>query len=472
MASNFPNLELESTDDPVQDAWNLQPDVVVVAIGEDAAYAEKPGDIRDIGIPSSQVALVSDLRFALPSSTKIIAAYLGGRPRVLPEVVSNVDGFIASFLPGPNGGKAIADVIKGEVNPSGKLPLTWPIFKDGGRRTYDTMVTDLCTKSQYVIEGDGVPNYEYVECEVQWMFGSGLSYSEFEETFVGVEVKGKGGKIEGDDVVLSPLSSAEFTVKVKNAGDMSGRYTSMVFYETVNRRATPRKEELFSFVKTGDLEPGEEVIVTHVMNGEDLKFFGMESGLHWIYEPGMTSLIKIGNEGPYCRTGEGGSKCLSKRVVVSSESYGRGGVCGYSCDALVRGCPTSGFESHGSCVEKCQADGERGRPWTFDYVDCVERVADEGRREGGGCQRLQTECRDVRENEYENMEEGRDVTAFKGGVAAFGLGGLIMGFAIAFIVLRLFGRSNKGLKVPTTDDLNDGMNEGMGVVEMKRMDML
>ena len=499
LMQKFDVVETEFSSDQVADAVSLNPDAIVVAIGEEP-YAEKvrwignarasqkrqsptlaplaarspqPGDIRSLHLPTSQSELIRNLRQALPS-TKIIAVFVGGRPRILDDIVDNVDAMVASFLPGPPGGEAITDVLIGRTNPAARLPVQWPKFSDGGRRTYDAYVTDLCTNSQYEVggDGDGIPSYEYVECDVQFRFGAGLSYTEFEETFEGAKEEGMDDYqppgFLGATFKVSPRSSVQFKVKVKNIGSAPGEHVSMAFYEPMARSTTPRKEELFSFIRTEVINPGEEVELVHTLQGDEMKFFHSSSGTHFVFEESMTSFVKIGNAGSYCRQSTGdddGSICLPLKVVVSAETDS---VCGYSCDAWKTAC-SKGFSSYDSCVAACRRGGEEGAPWTWDYVDCVERVAAESATSGGGCAKIQSECRDVVDESGvigEGSLEVRQVVG--GGGVLFGLGGLVVGIGLGVLGMRQ--ASMRGDQRMVLKDFDDDDEEDFSV-EMKRMGM-
>ena len=85
------------------------------------------------------------------------------------------DAVLVGFLPGPDAGQAVVDILSGKVNPSGRMPLTYPKYQDGGGIPYYHSVSDQCTS------GDGpLPHWSYVPCEVQWHFGHGHSYTQFE----------------------------------------------------------------------------------------------------------------------------------------------------------------------------------------------------------------------------------------------------------------------------------------------------
>ena len=138
----------------------------------------------------------------------------------------------------------MAEILSGRTGPSGALPLTWEKFNDGAGR-HDGKVNDKCTYGQGRSKegaGDGFPHYGYMDCEVEWRFGEGLTYTDF---VYEVKEGGSGGLLEEGGAGLN------YTVTVRNVGSRSGRGISLMFYQTLWREGgTPAKSELFGFKKT------------------------------------------------------------------------------------------------------------------------------------------------------------------------------------------------------------------------------
>src|SRR5205807_9053650 len=99
-------------------------DVVVACLGE-ASYAETPGNIDDLALPDAQLRLTEAVAGA---GKPVVLVLIEGRPRVVRTIVERASGIVLALNPGMEGGAAIADVLLGEVNPSGKLPITYPRF--------------------------------------------------------------------------------------------------------------------------------------------------------------------------------------------------------------------------------------------------------------------------------------------------------------------------------------------------------
>ena len=201
-------------------------DVTIVCLGEES-YTEKPGDIRSLRLPDGQYGLIHAIR--RNTDTKIVVVYFGGRPRLLADIVSEVDAVILGFLPGPSAGTAVIDIITGKINPSGQLPITYPLSDDGGGIPYWHAVTDQCTEGEV---GTTLPHYGYVPCDVQWPFGHGLSYTSFKYS----DFSATGG-IDDD---------LQIQITVKNVGHRMGSHTVMFFTFDESRRTDRKSTRLNS----------------------------------------------------------------------------------------------------------------------------------------------------------------------------------------------------------------------------------
>ena len=160
------NITEGSTCDPdhvaaaTNSAYNAE--FVILCLGE-SHYAEKPGDIDDLRLPGQQFELAQAIVDANPF---VVIVLIEGRPRLLGDIPSQVPSVLHAYLPGPMGGRAVTDVILGNVNPTGRLPVTYP-------------VTPNNAPIQYWRKYSANTGNDYV---VQWPFGHGLSYTTFEYT--------------------------------------------------------------------------------------------------------------------------------------------------------------------------------------------------------------------------------------------------------------------------------------------------
>ena len=356
-------------------------DLVVVCVGEEA-YTEKPGDIRSLSLPSEQIALVKALRSQ--SKADILLVYFGGRPRLLGDIVENVDAILIGFLPGPSAGEAVVDIVSGRVNPSGRLPLSYPKYDDGGGIPYFHAVSDKCTN------GDGpLPHYEYVPCGLQWPFGHGMSFTTFEYS----NLLATGGIDE--DLVVS--------VTVTNTGEVGGSDAVLFFTFDDFRSTTPEYKRLRAFEKVF-LEPGDKKTVTKTIALDDLRFVGPHDDHHYILDPTMTSVVGVGADTD-CRLNPDKNP-LCSRLQAKQPSRPYVGACEAACDVWMdSNCASSfGLSSTQSCLDMCVPISEYPNSqvnlgndgWGWGYVNCLESVVwgfhQAGQKE---CWKMTGLCRNV-----------------------------------------------------------------------------
>ncbi|KDO22380.1 hypothetical protein SPRG_11332 [Saprolegnia parasitica CBS 223.65] len=192
----------------------------VVVLGE-GPYAEKPGDIDDLSLPLDQLAYVRSLA---TTPTKLILVLLQGRPRLLHDLPQLVHAIVYAGLPCEMGGDALVDVLLGVVNPSGRLPITYP------RSPSDASVVHYHPQDQGCHVG-----YHFEECDPQWPFGAGLSYTRF-------QYRGAHAALLNDALQL--------TVTVANVGAMTGDEVVLVFLrEHARSRHVPEAKRLIFFDK-------------------------------------------------------------------------------------------------------------------------------------------------------------------------------------------------------------------------------
>ncbi|TMW60780.1 hypothetical protein Poli38472_000822 [Pythium oligandrum] len=222
----------------------------VAVIGE-ATYAEKSGDLDDLALPIGQINYVKELA---STGTKVIVVLVGGRPRLLSGLPSNVHAVINALLPGELGGQAIAEIIYGKVNPSGRLPITYPKDPANIMIPYNRRVTTLCA--------DQTP------CKMEWDFGTGLSYTTFSYSAVKLsktKVSGKNDKVKA-------------SVTVTNTGKVKGKETVMLFLiQPFRSISVPEAKQLKKFEKI-ELAPGKSKTVEFELNYKDWSVFDPQIG--------------------------------------------------------------------------------------------------------------------------------------------------------------------------------------------------
>lgn len=248
----------------VSEAKNV--DYVILVVGENT-YTEKPGDLNDLYLSDHQTELAREL---VKTGTPVILVLNEGRPRIISKFERDVKGIIQTYLPGNFGGDAIADVIFGDVNPSGKLPYTYPRYPNA-------LIPYIHKPSEEQAKAEGVYNYE-ADYNPQFYFGDGLSYTTFE--YSGLKI---------DKKTISTTGSLSIEVAVKNSGDRKGKevvelYTSDL-YAT---HSTPDVKRLRRFKKIS-LEPGETKTVSFTLNAEDLAYFTPQGEA--LIEPGEFEIL-------------------------------------------------------------------------------------------------------------------------------------------------------------------------------------
>ncbi|MCF8241629.1 MAG: glycoside hydrolase family 3 C-terminal domain-containing protein [Melioribacteraceae bacterium] len=227
-------------------------DAVVLCLGE-PTYCETPGNISDLALPDAQLMLAQELAKA---GKPIVLVMVEGRPRVINKIVDHAEGIVVAMLPGMEGGRAVADILFGDVNPSAKLPFTYP-RNVNGYMTYDYKPLEV---------------FDVNEFNPQWSFGHGLSYTEFE--YSDLKLSGKNFSVD-DEITVS--------VTVKNIGDREGKEAVELYITDLYGSVTRPNKQLKAFEKI-NLAPGESQEVSFTLNSDDLSFIGRENTR--IVEPG------------------------------------------------------------------------------------------------------------------------------------------------------------------------------------------
>ena len=188
-----------------------------------------------------------------------------GRPRLIADIEPLAKAVVNTMLPGNYGGDALANLIAGDANFSGKMPFTYP-KEINSLITYDYKPCEHIGKQM-----EGAYNYD-AQVSVQWAFGYGLSYT----TFAYSNLKVDKSDFTADDVLT-------FTVDVKNTGDRVGKESVLLFSSDLVASLTPDTRRLRAFEKV-ELKPGETKTVTLKLKGSDLAFVGYDG--KWILEKG------------------------------------------------------------------------------------------------------------------------------------------------------------------------------------------
>lgn len=245
-------------------------DYIVLCVGENS-YCETPGNLDELVLSENQTALA----LALQKTGKPVVLVLNeGRPRLIRAIEPGSKAVIQMYLPGNFGGDALADILSGDVNPSGKLPYTYPKFEQG-LITYDH-------KPSQNIDGKMEGAYDYgAQTSVQYPFGFGLSYTTFEYGNLKTD---KNSFAAGDTITVS--------VDVKNTGSVEGKEAVMLFSSDLVASLSPDVRRLRAFEKVS-FRPGDAKTVTFKLPADDLAFVN-EKG-KWTLEEGDFKL-QIGDK--------------------------------------------------------------------------------------------------------------------------------------------------------------------------------
>ena len=234
-------------------------DVIIVALAEPPS-AEKPGDIDDLALPDAQLRLAAALE---ATGKPVVLTLFEGRPRTVRAVVDGARAILLGYLTGPSAGEAIARIIAGEVNPSGRLPFTYP-RNSAAIEHYDRTASAEIGPSK----PDGY--------NPEWDFGHGLSYTTFAYDTLHLAKRALGVR---DTLVLS--------VAVTNTGARAGMEVVQVYSRQVYASISPPMRRLRDFEKVA-LTPGERRVVTFRIPVARLGFVGRDNRMG--VEPGEFEL--------------------------------------------------------------------------------------------------------------------------------------------------------------------------------------
>jgi beta-glucosidase len=224
-------------------------DVIVLALGE-GSYCETPGNITDLTIGEPQIKLTEALK---ATGKPIVMVLVEGRPRIINRLVDSASAILMAYNPSNEGGTAIADVLFGDANPSGKLPFTYPRTPNG-LINYD--------HKPFETENTAFGNMAF---KPQFEFGEGLSYTTFAYSDLQL------GKQS-----ISANEELPVTVTVTNTGKRAGREAVLVYVSDLVASIAPPNRRLRRFAKI-NLEPGQKRTLTFKLRREDLSFIGADN---------------------------------------------------------------------------------------------------------------------------------------------------------------------------------------------------
>lgn len=263
------DLGMEFSDQEIQrvvrSIQRQKPSRVVLGLGE-MPYTEFMGNIEDIALFENQKDLVRAVHM---TGVPLVGVFIEGRPRAFDDIEPMLDAIVMAYLPGDYGADAIAQVLDGAYNPSGRLPFTWPRHTSA-HLTYDHKYTEKFH-----------PNPSRSSFNPQYTFGFGLSYSAVELS----ELRTDRAEYGMDEVI-------EVTVNATNTGSRPTNELIAIFSQDKVASITPSVDRLRHFQKV-IVKAGETLTATARIPVADLGFINREN--KYVVEPGSFG-IRVGNE--------------------------------------------------------------------------------------------------------------------------------------------------------------------------------
>ena len=236
-------------------------DVIVACVGENS-YCETPGNMDDLNLSANQKELVRQLA---ATGKPVILVLNEGRPRIIGDIEPLAKAVVDVMLPSNFGGDALAALLAGDENFSGKLPFTYSKHINA-LHTYDYKV------SEHRETMEGSYNYDAV-MDVQWPFGYGLSYTTY--AYSNMKLETPETFKAGDDIRV--------TVDVTNTGARAGKEAVLLYSSDLVASIIPDVKRLRGFEKI-ELQPGETKTVSFTVPADDLAFVGNDG--KWRLEEG------------------------------------------------------------------------------------------------------------------------------------------------------------------------------------------
>jgi beta-glucosidase len=280
---NFLNFDApEVVDDPrsanvlIDEAVKAaqQADVVVAAVGESRGMSHESSSRTDLNIPAAQRELIKALK---ATGKPLVLVLMNGRPLSILEENEQADAILETWFSGTEGGNAIADVLFGDYNPSGKLPITIP--RSVGQ--IPTYYNHLSIGRPFTPGKPGNYTSQYFEDTTGplFPFGFGLSYTRFSLTDMALS-----------STTLNKTGKLDASVVVKNTGKRDGETVVQLYIQDVTGSMIRPVKELKNFQKVM-VKAGEQKVVHFTITEDDLKFYNAQ--LKYAAEPGKFN-VQIG----------------------------------------------------------------------------------------------------------------------------------------------------------------------------------
>lgn len=271
-ALNYPEDDGSGFDAAIENAKNA--DIVVMAVGEEALQSGEGRSLVDISLKGRQLELFKLIREV---NENIVVVLMAGRPIIEPELYEEASTILNTWHLGTEAGNAIADVLFGDYNPSGKLPMSVP-RATGQIPVYYNYVSS--GRPQTGPGDDGAVFWSHYNDEVnspQFVFGYGLSYTDFEYS-----------NFELSKEVMNMDEAITASVDVTNTGEVSGEEVVQLYIRDRFASSMRPVKELKGFEKVM-IEAGETKTITFTLNKKTFEFYAADGT--WKTEPGMFSIM-------------------------------------------------------------------------------------------------------------------------------------------------------------------------------------
>ena len=240
-------------------------DAVIVAVGESAAMSGEASSRSSLDLPGRQLDLVKALQ---ATGKRVIVVLMNGRPLTINWIAENSPAILETWFAGTQAGNAIADVLFGDVNPGGKLPVTFPRRVGQEPLYYNHMNTGR--------PPDANNKYTSKYLDVAWTplfpFGYGLSYTQF-----------RLSNLQLSAPRIRPDGRITVSVEIENVGPLAGDEVVQLYIRDVAASVTRPVRELKGFQRV-TLRPGEKRRLEFILGAEQLGFYNRE--MRFVVEPG------------------------------------------------------------------------------------------------------------------------------------------------------------------------------------------
>ncbi|MEO8885332.1 MAG: glycoside hydrolase family 3 C-terminal domain-containing protein [Mucilaginibacter sp.] len=280
--NNYPAARKEAANKPnaglIQQAVDAakSSDAAIVFIGGNREYETESADRKTLELPFGEQELVDAVTAANPNTIVVV---VGGAPYDLGKIKQNNNTIVWSWYNGSENGNALADVLTGKINPSGKMPFTFPVKLDDSPAHALKTYPGENHKAEYK-EGIlvGYRWFDTKKIEPMYPFGYGLSYTNF-----------KYAALHANKAIYKPGDKVIATLKLKNTGKFTGKEVVQLYVTKQVSKVERADKELKAFKKVA-VPAGKEITVTLNLNINDLAYYD-EADKKWVVEPGKYKLL-------------------------------------------------------------------------------------------------------------------------------------------------------------------------------------